>query len=636
MTTYVNAEKSKFSTMQMQRRAVRIRERQSQTRIPIKLYNGLLYTMDESKPWADAALIDSNGIFQVVGSLEDVDNYISINPNQQQNISRDELNQPNVLTEIDLNGQLVLPGFHDVHIHAVEAGAYSQICYVPEETNVRDIPDVLKACPNGGQLNASDWIVGAGFDVGRLLEQTSMPQRFLDPYVSKILDKKYPRNPVLVLDNLGHGAICNTEAYYRVGFDRLYTDPGGGKILYDERDQFMGIVLENAQQPLRDAAFTDDSQMEYNLLIALHMLNAYGITTVSDAGGFWRQNGQIESWARVQKDNLLTVRASNALYIYPDMTMDEQLPKLLERAKANTIGPNLRFDQAKIYVDGILEMATGALKEPYLSDLQLPPEEEYGFEYFGDRLQSVSQILIDHGFQLHFHATGDRGAALALDAIASIPNANTTGPHRITHCYLVDEVDRERFAKLNVVADFQLAPSSLDPEYATFLESYMIGSVRTSGLLPAKEMYNAGALLTLSSDWDADELSPFVKMQSVLTRPDGRSFDNLETILPMMTINAAKLLKQDNITGSLEVGKYADLVVISKNIFQIPVNEISTAQASWTMLQGEIVFNASEDTGVRSFYDSNYSGSCRPTSLYSPLLYFLYVLSWIWIQRIIE
>ena len=176
-----------------------------------------------------------------------------------------------------------------------------------------------------------------------------------------------------------------------------------------------------------------------------------------------------------------------------------------------------------------------------------------------------------------------------MDAIERLSN-NATAPHRLTHLYLVNETDWTRFAQLGVVADFQLAPSSVDTSYTEFMKN-LIGETRASQLLPALELYNAGALLTLSSDWDADVLSPIRKIQTVLTRPDGRSFPNVESVIPLLTINPAVLLQHDDKTGSIEVGKSADLVVLDKNIFELQVDEIHTAQVILTMFQGEVIYD---------------------------------------------
>jgi predicted amidohydrolase YtcJ len=145
---------------------------------------------------------------------------------------------------------------------------------------------------------------------------------------------------------------------------------------------------------------------------------------------------------------------SNALYIYPDMNITEQLQLLLPRY-SNDPTSRLRFNQAKIYVDGILELTTAALYEPYLSSLELPTDEQYGFEYFGSNstLQTIVTTLSDAGFQLHLHAVGDRAVGMALDAIEHVMTtstiARTSGPHRLTHLYMIDDRDKYRFEQLD-------------------------------------------------------------------------------------------------------------------------------------------------------------------------------------------
>lgn len=176
------------------------------------------------------------------------------------------------------------------------------------------------------------------------------------PYPIDVLDKAYPDTPVLILDSLGHGALTNTVALREVGYTGIDDNPPGGILRRDsETGDLIGIVLENGQQRLRDAAFPpnnqDNQDTAYNgLLSSLATLNKNGITTVSDAGGFWRQEGK------------LTVRASNALYIYPDEIPFEtqQLPQLIQRY-SNDHSSLLQMNQAKIYVDGILDLFTSAL-----------------------------------------------------------------------------------------------------------------------------------------------------------------------------------------------------------------------------------------------------------------------------------
>ena len=548
--------------------------------IDLVLGNAKVYTVD-SPQWAEAVAIDEDGILVAVGPESSV------------------LTRYSTGTEydyIDMEKRLILPGFQDGHVHAVEAGINAQICYVYEYSWIEEIPFAFDArdCPRGGEFGGQGWVVGAGIDISHIYELLEDPWQ---EYPIDVLDEAFPSTPVLILDNLGHGALVNSRALEIVGYDRLGGNPPGGIIDRDEFNRFTGIVLENAQQPFRDKAFLpteDNQQIAYDsLLDALDEFAAHGITTVSDAGGFWRQ-AQTEAWAKTEDNGVLTVRASNALYIYPDVPIEEQLPDLIQRF-SNDRSKLVRFNQAKIYVDGILSLGTAALYDPYEPEMELESQGmELGFEYFFDKstgsssLNKVAATLSFEGFQLHFHVARDRAAGLALDAIAG--SAVQPGPHRLTHLYLVDERDRARFASSNIVADFQFAPSTLSPLYVREMNG-VIGTARSSELLPATELFDEGTLLTISSDWDADTLSPTVKLQAVLTRSTGRPIPDIGTAIEMMTINPARLLQHDDQTGSISVGKFADLAVVDKDIFQLPINQIKTAKVVATLLQGDPVYD---------------------------------------------
>lgn len=530
-----------------------------------RLENAKIYTLDSSRPWASSFIYDDTS-----GLIVTVDDMVSV-----------------VDESFDMKGRLVLPGFQDPHLHVVEAGINANICYVGPYAPIREVPLWLKddSCPFKGEFGDQGWIVGAGIDIGTLLERKAINPNL--PHPIEVLDQAWPDDPVFILDALGHGAIANTVAMEQVGFGNVSTDPPGGKLVRDDTtEQLTGIVLENAQQRLREAAFpvtSANEQVAYEGLIrSLKTLAANGITAVSDAGGFWRQ-AQVESWSRAEAEGLLTVRASNALYVYPDIPLDEQLPQLLQ-LYSNVNSSLVRFDQAKVYVDGILSLESGALYEPYTTG------SGTGFEYFGNAttLNAVSQALADEGFKLHFHTTGDRGAGLALDAIEQLSGSTLGSPHRITHLYLVAESDRPRFTSLGVVGDFQIAPSSIERETTEFL-STLIGEDRVGALVPAKELYDAGASLVISSDWDADELSPLIKIQTVLTRQDGRGFDSVEEVLPLMTRNVGEFL--GNNAGVLRSGRAADIVVLSDNILEMDAKNIGRTKAVATLFNGKPVFD---------------------------------------------
>lgn len=525
------------------------------------LTNAKVHTVNPAAPQAQALAIDDKGLIMAVGPTADV---LAVVGKGAQ--------------VVDLGGRMVLPGFQDAHMHLIEAGVNEVLCaFEPFD----DLDGTLATVEECVENTKDGWVRGSGVSMTNLLDQDSNPIALLDAIA--------PNRPVLILDDIGHGAWANSAAMRAAGYDKLEGNPPGGIILRSANGKPNGVVLENSQQKLRNLAFPDTPEnngFAYEAMLeTLKTLAANGITTVSDAGGFWPQ-GHIKPWQRALAEGTLTVRASNALHVYPDMDFDEQIVKL-RALYSNDPASLLRFNQAKIYVDGILEQRTSAVLEPYKPGAGIDHGYERGFEYFeGDALKRYSKALAEVGFQLHFHVTGDRGARLALDAIAQSDAG--PGPHRLTHLYLVDEADFPRFRELGVVADFQLAPSSLDPEYDTFIRQF-IGD-RADRLLPAASIAAAGALVTLSSDFDADELSPLVKIQAALARHREGPTD-IATAIAWTTINPARLLQQDKTSGSLEVGKFADIAIIDRDITAIPIGEIGKAKVEATLLQGKPVYD---------------------------------------------
>ncbi len=535
-------------------------------------FNGAIYTVDENRTWAEAVAIQ-DGVLIAVGSNEAVAEFAGERTKQ-----------------VDLAGAMMLPGFHDVHLHAIEAGINQNLCFFEPFLYLDEYADEVADCAEIEQKDDA-WVLGAGVNMANLLDQQARG----DGNPIDFLDAAVPDRPVLILDDIGHGAWANTLAMQAVGYDTLVGNPPGGVVDREpETGRLTGIVLENAQQALRTAAFEPTSanlsRGYFALLSSLDTLNKNGITSISDAGGYWTR-GHYDIWERALEDGTLTVRASNALYLFPEQDFAPQLAEF-KRLYTNDPTSLLRFNQAKIYTDGILSQGTGLVVAPYAQVFGLPGVPADGFPYFEPAtLNRYVQELDAAGFQLHFHVTGDYATRLSLDAIEQALETNNTADarHRLTHLYLVHPDDRPRFAELDVIADFQLAPSSVDLAYRRDMAE-LIG-LRSRELLPAFDLHAAGATITISSDWDADALSPFVKIESILFQ-DADNVPGLETIIEWMTINSAYLLHQDEITGSIEVGKQADLVVIDQNIFEINPGRISNTQVLLTLLAGEEVYRA--------------------------------------------
>lgn len=485
---------------------------------------------------------------------------------------------------IDAGGRLVLPGFQDAHVHVVEAGINESLSVLPQFGTAAQYRVALRQAVAEQPGGAGDWVIGAGVNMAALLENIASPL--------SLIDEEIPRRPVVILDDLGHGAWANSLALAAVSFDQLAANPPGGIIDVNQVNRLTGVIFESASQNLVDASQPPTAaNLDFayqSFLKALEIFAKHGITTVSDAGGYWPR-GHHHVWMRAENENKLTVRANNAFYVYPEKDFAQQVADI---TALRTNDPNklVRFNQVKLYTDGIISQTTAALLSPYESAALPALATPTGFTYFDPTALNHYAAAFDAaGFQLHFHATGDRGARLALDAIAyaQTTNNSTDKRHRITHLFMVDPVDVPRFAQLGVYADFQLTATALTDENLADVD-FFIGQ-RSAAYLPARTLLDAGAELTLSSDFDADELSPFIKIEGAITRPT-QNIPDVATAIRLMTLQPAKLLHHEDKTGSLELGKLADLIIVDRDILTIPTNQISEANVLLTLLGGKEVF----------------------------------------------
>lgn len=522
------------------------------------LHNGKIYTVNPQQPWASALVIDEDGSIVAIGDDEDVADYVD-----------DETET------VDLEGRLVLPGFQDSHAHVLDASSEAQSgCLLSPEEDVAQWLQALKTC---AAQTDSEWLLGSGFALHALLEARQSPRALLDGIISD--------RPLAIMEETSHAYWLNSKALQLAGIDAATPNPTGGIILRDDNGEATGVVLDNAGDLALDQALPPSKALEeiyYQAVLAGQAeLARNGITSVADARVFWRR-GHLQAWQRAARNDALTARTTLGLWAYPTLDDDEQLDELKALYDAGSERSLLRVTQIKLYVDGIIHNTTARLQQPYAASL--PGVGSKGLYYFSpERLERYSRELAKAGFDMHIHAIGDQAVSDALDAIDA---TDGQGRHRITHVELVDNDDVPRFKQLNVIADFQPSPY--------FTPSFLKDNVPTIGeraykMLPMRELYDAGARVTLSSDWDVNPLSPLGIMQNALSLGE-RSLPNLQAAVKAYTLDAAYTLRQEQDTGSLEVGKQADLLVLDKNIFELPVKQIGTARVLWTLLGGEEVY----------------------------------------------
>lgn len=524
------------------------------------LHNGKIYTVNDEQPWASAMVIDEEGSIVAIGDDDDVAEYVD-----------DETEA------VDLEGRLVLPGFQDTHAHVLDASSEAQgDCKVEAGDDVPQWLQEIKAC-NG--RDDGEWLLGWGFSLHSLLDEEKTPRALLDSIISD--------RPVAIMEETSHSYWLNSKALELAGIDADTPDPVGGVILRDEEGEATGLLLDNAGDLALDKALPPSKALDevyYQAVLAgQDELAQNGITSVADARVFWRR-GHLQAWQKAAQNDELKARTALGLWAYPTLDDDEQLAELKAMYQPGDDDSLLRVSQIKFYVDGIIHNTSARLQKPYAESL--PGVDRNGLYYFGpERLQRYVAELAQAGFDMHIHAIGDRAVSDALDAIEA---TDGKGRHRITHVELVDQADLPRFQQLNVTADFQPSP------YFTpsFLNDNvpMIGE-RAYQMLPLRELYDSGARVTLSSDWDVNPLSPLGIMKNALSLGK-RGLPNLEAAVKAYTLGAAYSLRQERETGSLEVGKQADLVVLDRNIFELPLAQLGKTRVLWTLLGGEEVYRA--------------------------------------------
>lgn len=522
------------------------------------LHNGKIYTVNEQQPWAGALAIAEDGTIVAIGSDKDVAEYVD-----------DETEQ------VDLDGRLVLPGFQDSHAHVLDASSEAQgDCTLSPDDEVPQWLEQLRAC---NAEDEGDWLVGWGFALHTLLAEEESPRDLLDAVVAD--------RPVTLMEETSHSYWLNSKGLELAGIDADSPDPVGGVIMRDEDGRPTGLVLDNAGDLALDKALPPSRALEevyYQAVLAgQDALAKNGITSVADARVFWRR-GHLEAWQKAARRNELKARTSLGLWAYPSMDDEQQLAELKALYQPGSAHDLLRVNQIKFYVDGIIHNTTARLQQPYAESL--PGVERKGLYYFGpERLRRYVGELSAVGYDMHIHTIGDQAVRDALDAIEA---AGGKGRHRLTHLELVDPADRPRFQQLNVTADFQPSRYFAPP----FLkDNEPLIDQRAYQLLPLRQLYGAGARVTLSSDWDVNPLSPLGIMQNALSL-GSRSLPSLQAAVRAYTLDAAYSLRQEQDTGSLEVGKQADLMVLDRDIFQLPIEQIGEARVLWTLLGGEQVY----------------------------------------------
>lgn len=524
---------------------------------------GGVYTVDAARSWAEAVAI-REGRIVYVGTDAGLTPWIG--PQTRR---------------IDLSGKMLLPGFHDSHVHLVGGGIELSECDLNGLAMLDQVLDAVKQFAE--RHPEKKWIRGGGWP---LTLCGGNPRK-------ELLDKIVPDRPVLLDAFDGHSSWVNSRALEIAGITKETPDPPRGRIERDPKTgEPTGTLRESAARLVinKMPPYTHD-EFVAGLRRGLEVANRFGMTSVQEA----RVTDQhLRAFEQLDKSGELTVRTVAAMGFDPVKGMS-QVPQFVEWRKRFQ-GKRLRTTAVKIFQDGVIESRTAALLQPYLGS-----EERGWLNVEPEVLKPLAAELDRLGFQIHIHAIGDRGIQSSLDALefARDRNGRRDSRHHIAHIQLFDPPDIARFRRLGVIANFQPLWAQAD-QYIVDMTLPVLGPERSRWLYPIRSVAQSGAVIACGSDWSVSSMNPLDAIQVAVTRrgpkePPGPAWLPEETVdLPLMlagyTINGAYVNFEESETGSIEVGKAADLIVLDRNLFEIPPHEIHLAKVLLTMLEGKEVF----------------------------------------------
>ncbi|MEV5115446.1 amidohydrolase [Peribacillus frigoritolerans] len=488
--------------------------------------------------------------------------------------------------------QLIMPGFHDFHLHIMFSALSLTSINLFEARSAQEVAakvlEFSKECPEEG------WIIGMQWDAGYWHDKQEPHYRILDAVI--------PDRPVVLFHAEGHYTWVNSKAMELAGVTEEIRDPDFGRYERDKNGLLTGILYEEAQQiVLKEALRLTQNKKETILKEFLRLLSQYGITSVNDLfapiDDFLQDYDLFE---KLDKQGELTTR----FHITPELDGNLDKAQILRN---KYVSKKLQFSGLKQFVDGTVTGHTAYFLKPYSDQLDICGHPALDPEVLIDRVVKADEL----GFRIRFHAIGDAAIRLALDAFeeAVRKNGKRDSRHTIEHIEVIDSDDIERFSKLGVIASMQpdhMAASSRE------VYSSIIGPEREKNVFLTKSLLNTGASLALGTDFPVSiSLNPMRQIYTAITRVDS-SGDSQNTWHPEQKLTLAEALQaytygsahgcfREHELGTIEEGKLADLVVLDRNLFDVPESEVLKTKVELTINDGKVVYK-SEETSLSSIF----------------------------------
>jgi hypothetical protein len=526
------------------------------------LLNARIYTVDPHLKFAQALAI-RDGRIVAVGASEEMQHWTG----------------PDTKV-LDLEGKLVLPGFNDAHTHLWHAGSELISVNLKDTRSVAELQQRIRSRLH--DYRPGDWVTGSGWDQSLWAENRYPTRADLDPVSSE--------HPMMFTRVDGHSAIVNSRALALAGITRETPDPEGGEIVRDADGESTGWLKENATELV--SRLIPAPTMEYRkraLAAALAEAARWGVTSVQDDSvrfGSW-ENFLV--MRELKNEGKLTVRVTEWL------PFDLPVEKLKEmQREGGTDDPWLRTGALKYQIDGSGGSRTAAMLDPFAVE----PDNRGMLFYEPEELERLVIERDAAGFQVALHAIGDRAIRITLDAFeaARAANGRRDSRHKIEHVQYVHRDDVPRFRALGVIASMQPAHLLAEIRWT----STLIGREREHQAYAVNSLLMAGAVVAFGTDYPVENIPPLRNLYAAVARefeaggPEGgwqpQERVNIEQALRAYTWGSAVAEFSEAHKGTLTPGKFADLVVLSKDITRLPAKELLDTEILLTMVGGRIVF----------------------------------------------
>lgn len=523
----------------------------SQQKADLLVYNATIYTVDSAFSTVEAMVVTGGKILET-GRKEDL----------EKKYEAKEI--------LDAEGKFIYPGFIDAHAHFVGYGNSLQRVNL---VDTKSWDEVLVRTKKFADENPGDWLQGRGWDQNDW-EQKQFP-------TNEKLNELFPDRPVLLTRIDGHAAFANQKALDLAGIhagDQLT----GGEIVV-KNGKLTGLLIDNAVDLVSNKIpVTSKDQLKEALKDAEANCFAFGLTTIVDCGLSYTTVDMIRE---LQEAGFLRMR----LYV---MLGDEKKNYEYLDKKGIIQTGRLHVRGFKLYGDGALGSRGACLLEPY-SDRP----GHYGFLLSDpSHFDSVAAWIIKRDFQMCTHAIGDSGNRTMLNIYAKYLKGKNDRRWRIEHAQVVNPDDFKLFGNYSIVPSVQPTHATSDMYWAV----ERLGTEREKGAYAYKQLLNENGWLPLGTDFPVEDISPFKTFFAAVARKDSRNWPEggylkenaltREETLRGMTIWAAKSNFEENEKGSLEKGKYADFVILDRDIMQVPESELLDTKVLYTFLNGEKVY----------------------------------------------